>query len=48
MLQSEFNKMIKILGEDVFKKEIYNEEFDKVLHTPTLNYDNLHYPIKNK
>lgn len=43
-LQNEFDRMIGALGKDVFTKEIYNEEYDKVLHTPTLNYENLHIP----
>lgn len=46
MLHTEFNNMNSVLGADVFNKEIYDREFDRVLHTPTLNYENLHLPMR--
>ena len=38
MVLTELKRIKETIGEEVFDKEIYNEEFDKMLHTPTLNF----------
>ena len=40
VMKHEFDTMCKVLGEDVFVKEIYNKEFDQVLHAMTPSYVN--------